>query len=102
MTFRDADDGYARPMIEPNFDVARDDMLTIMQIVKRAKSLNPAVNGMTANMDICAAHNSCPLKLDELLAADDFNFAHDVFGIFRHIDRRSGTLQDCFLPRYAA
>ena len=88
-------------MAKPNFDVTKDEFATIMQIVKRAKNLNPAVNGMTADMDISATHNSCPLKLDELLAADDFNFAHDVFGIFRHINRKTGELRDCFLPRYA-
>jgi hypothetical protein len=56
-----------------------------------------------ADMDICATHlNGCPLKLEELLAADDMNFAHDVFGIRRHIDRTTGELQDCFVPRYAA
>ena len=54
-------------------------------------------------MDIDACHNNgCPLKLQELLEADDFNFAHDVFGIRRHIDRTTGKLQNCFLPRYSA
>lgn len=57
---------------------------------------------MDATMDIDACHsNGCPLKLQELLEADDFNFAHDAFGIRAHIDRTTGKLQDCFLPRYA-
>ena len=53
-------------------------------------------------MDITAVHaNGCPLKLEALLNADNFNFAHDVFGIERHLDRTTGKLLDCFLPRYA-
>ncbi len=57
---------------------------------------------MDADIDITAAHcNGMPLKLDELLAADEFNFAHDVFGIRRHIDRVTGKIGDCFVPRFA-
>jgi hypothetical protein len=53
-------------------------------------------------MDITACHcNGNALKLQELLDADDFNFAHDVFGINRHLARRTGAMLDCFLPRFA-
>ena len=53
-------------------------------------------------MDITAVHaNGCRLDLDRLLAADDFNFSHDVFGIERHLNRQTGQLEDCFLPRFA-
>jgi hypothetical protein len=43
-----------------------------------------------------------PLDLDKLLTADDFNFSHDVFGIARHINRRTGEIEDFFVPRCAA
>ena len=36
-----------------------------------------------------------------MLAADDFNFGHDVFGIYRHLDRTTGKLMNCFVPRFA-
>jgi hypothetical protein len=53
-------------------------------------------------MDLDACHNNgCPLKLQELLDADDTNFAHDVFGIRSNISRYSGKLENCFLPRYS-
>lgn len=53
-------------------------------------------------MDLNATHsNGCPLELAELLAAEDFDFCHDVWGIMRHIDRTNGQLRNCFLPRYA-
>ena len=46
-----------------------------------------------------------PLRLDEFLAADDSNFAHDIGGIHRHLDHGtkngSARLKDCFLPRFA-
>lgn len=57
---------------------------------------------LTACMDIAACHlNGCELDLNKLLAAPDADFGHDVFGIRRHIDRRTGQLTDCFLPRCA-
>lgn len=57
---------------------------------------------LTAEMDIIATHlNGCPLKLQELLDADDDNFLHDVFGIRRHINRETGALEDFFDPRYS-
>jgi hypothetical protein len=53
-------------------------------------------------MDISATHASgCPLKLKELSQADDLNFFHDVCGINRHLNRRTGQLKDCFVPRFA-
>ena len=53
-------------------------------------------------MDLTAAHiNAYPLDLAGLLAAGHGDFAHDVFGIIRHMDRDTGKLQDCFVPRYA-
>ena len=85
-----------------NWHVSREDALTIIAIVKRARTRWPDADSMELNMDITATHvNGCLLKLTELLKADDFNFAHDVCGIQRHINRQTGKLEDCFLPRYA-
>ena len=56
---------------------------------------------MDADMDVSACHIVCPLKLEELLVAGDGDFAHDVAGIKRHINRESGELGDCFVPRFA-
>lgn len=41
------------------------------------------------------------LDLAALLAFPKFDFAHDVFGIMRHMDRSEypGKLTDCFSPR---
>ena len=57
---------------------------------------------ITAQMDILATHlNGCPLKLQELLDANDSNFIHDVFGIRNHLNRETGKLEDFFDPRYS-
>jgi hypothetical protein len=54
-------------------------------------------------MDITAAHcNGMTLNLTALLNADDANFAHDIGGIVQHINRQTGELENCFVPRYAA
>ena len=60
------------------------------------------VNKMVYMMDLLATHaNGTPLKLKELAEASDFDLAHDMGGIIRHIDRKTGQLTGCFLPRYA-
>jgi hypothetical protein len=88
------------------FDATKEDAEKIAKIVNRACDLYKAYMGqpigdkLSLDMDITAAHlNGCPLDLDKLLAFPDFDFSHDVFGIQRHIDRKTGTLGDCFLPR---
>jgi len=52
-------------------------------------------------LDIETADRDCPLKLQELLDADDFNFYHDILGIRRNLNRKTKQLENCFLPRYA-
>lgn len=53
-------------------------------------------------MDITAAHKACPLDLDAMsTTADIGQMLHDVCGIYRHLDRDTGKLTGCFLPRFA-
>jgi len=89
-----------------NWTADRETQIVIAAIakraVKRAGELGFDYKYQDAVMDIDACHSSgCPLKLGELLAADDANFAHDVFGIRRFIDRTTGKLTGCFDPRYS-
>jgi hypothetical protein len=91
-----------------SFDVTDDDEDLIHQIVRRAMDptghdYSSMIDPLTLEMDLTACHaNGCPLRLQELLDADNFNFAHDVLGINRHMNRDTGQLEDCFLPRFAA
>jgi len=68
--------------------------------VLRAAGLN--CSKTEALMDIDYVNEVCPLRLNELLNADDYDFAHDIFGIYRHFNRQTKQLEDCFLPRFAA
>ena len=84
-----------------NWDTTREDEKLINIIVKRAVR-KYEVDAMDTRMDITATHlNGCPLDLEKLLTFDDFNFAHDIFGIAKHIDRTTGELTHFFLPRCA-
>jgi hypothetical protein len=44
--------------------------------------------------------NGCALRLGDLRDADDRDFAHDVAGIMRHLNRETGQLEECFTPRF--
>ena len=67
-----------------------------------AKEVGIEYKQITAVMDIGACHgNGNPLRLADLLEADEVNFAHDVFGIKANIDRATGKLMNCFVPRYS-
>lgn len=97
----------ARTQHQISFKVSKYEAQIIVKIAQRtvryAQLADVEYDLMEADMDITACHaNGTPIKLDALLAADDFNFGHDVFGIRRHINRRTGQLENCFLPRFAA
>jgi Family of unknown function (DUF6874) len=60
------------------------------------------IDKLTMVMDIKFAHKDCPLDLRALASAPDAEFAHDVFGIRRHLNRETKKIEHCFMPRYAA
>lgn len=89
----------------------RTEINRINEIANRAAKMAVAYEMATSEpevkrtflMDLMAVHeHSCRLRLDDLLTADDSNFAHDVFGINQHLNRKTYQLEDCFLPRFAA
>jgi hypothetical protein len=90
-----------------NFQTTRAETALIEQISKRAMECLaetlPELDYTRTDcaMDITATHlNGCPLRLDALLVARDFDFLHDILGIRRHLNRETGQLSH-FLPRYA-
>lgn len=67
---------------------------------KEAEEAGVSYRQTDAAMDLVACHaNGCPLDLKKLLAANAGDFGHDVFGIRRFLDRRTGKLTQCFDPR---
>lgn len=91
--------------MEVSFDATKKDMKIINLIVDRAFNEFDNISGDKTDlaMDITATHcNGNKLDLERILTADKFNFAHDVFGIQGNINRRTGKLMRCFLPRFTA
>ena len=86
-----------------NFTRNPRDMQLIADIALRARRELWPNRGLTPiMMGIDAVHsNGCPLALAKLLAADRFNFIHDVGGISQHLNRQTGQLEGPFWPRYA-
>ena len=80
----------------------KNEVLMASKIAKRAVKLLGGGKVSSVAMDIQACHtHGCKLKLVELFDTDDGNFLHDVCGIAQNIDRDTGKLENCFLPRYA-
>lgn len=82
------------------------EQITVNAIVDRAVLLWRAKGAgrivrKDLEMDLSATHATCPLNFAKLLGADDFNFAHDIGGIIRHLNRETGELGDFFHPRRA-
>jgi hypothetical protein len=89
-------------MTEINWKTTKEDGTLLVEIVDRAVTFWPKGNRMNLLMDLNACHsNGCPLRLADLLSADDFNFTHDVGGISRGINRDTGKLEGFFVPRFA-
>lgn len=91
---------------EVSFDCPESDRNLIRAIARRAHDLylqhGVDRSAFDIDMDIVATHcNGNPLRLADLLAADDFNFLHDVSKIARYLDRETGKLTDCFMPRFS-
>lgn len=90
----------------PSFTVSREDSDIISKIVGRGWALGwlrQSYNSrMDMQMDVTAVHaNGNPLRLADLLAADDFNFGHDMSGICNCLDRDTGKLLKGFSPRFS-
>lgn len=82
----------------------RDDLDLIAKIAERAEGLYRrfGINDkrLTIIMDIDNAHSQYPLDLEGLLVAAEGDFAHDIGGIRKHMNRTTGKLEDAFVPRY--
>lgn len=90
-----------RPADTVRFDVPASDAKIIKLIALRARK-DLGWDVLHTQMDITATHrNGNPLRLGDLLAADGFNFAHDLGGICRHLDRDTGKLMNHFRPRFS-
>ncbi len=91
--------------IAVKFTATAEEYFIIHKISIRAQAYYKEIHGETLDlqsmeMDLEAVHcNDCPMDFKKLLAADNFNLMHDVIGIINCIDRDTGKLTRCFLPR---
>lgn len=93
-------------MTNISFNTSRHEFDLIAKIVDRAWGIDWLRRSyhqrMDMHMDVSAVHaNGNPLRLEGLLAADDFNFAHDMSGICNCLDRDTGKLTKGFSPRFS-
>lgn len=80
----------------------KEKFMMYVKIAQRAEGMNLYKGErITFLMDLENADNVFNLRLEELLNADDGNFAHDVVGIVNNIDRNNPTDFNLFVPRYA-
>lgn len=85
-------------------DLSAADMIHLHTILKRADRVwskqGQVLDRLSLQMDLIATHsNGNPLDFEKLAAFDDFNFTHDVVGIYNKINRETGKLRDLFVPR---
>lgn len=93
-------------MAEVKFSRNRRDFDLIEEITDRGWNIpwlrKSYSDRMSMHMDVSAVHaNGNPLRLADLLNADDFNFAHDMSGICNCLDRSTGKLTKNFRPRFS-
>ena len=86
--------------------LTKTDYELIDRIVDRAQSLGLYEgNRITAHLDVVNATKHFNMQLEEWLNADDFNFVHDIVGIYKAINRdkypADFSNDPYFLPRFA-
>lgn len=89
-------EGERRTINQKNVDL-------IIEIVDRAweSMKSHYTDKLDMMLDMEFANRDCPLKLQELLDAEEFNFWHDILGIYKNLNRKTKKLENCFMPRYA-
>lgn len=94
-------------MSKVSFQVGLRDHATADACAKRAIELGLSGRGKWAplhiHMDLVAVKaNGMPeLDFGRLLNSSGQDFAHDIVGIERNLNRQTGKLENCFVPRAA-
>jgi hypothetical protein len=82
-------------------DFTEEERVAVKKILDRTQKVIVGVDRLALEMDLAAVHASNPLRLEELSEADDANFFHDIGEISENLNRETGKLQNCFVPRYS-
>lgn len=84
--------------------LTNDQRQVVLKIIGRAKDMNMIKDSLISTlMDIESAVLHFNMRLQDWLEADDFNFAHDFYGIINCIvrDEFPSVNFGYFLPRFA-
>ena len=74
----------------------------ITKIAKRAENMGLLMsNKMSLIMDLEYAEEF-DLRLEDLLNADNYNFAHDICGIQNNLNRQTKKMDNYFVPRFSS
>ena len=85
-----------------NWECTREDLDLIQKIAERSMQYFPTTDKLYLLMNVQATHcNGCKLRLNELLHAEEFDFIHDLTGICRFLNQKTGKLEYEFIPRFA-
>lgn len=89
--------------MNPSFDTHDVPDGLIARVVDRAAKRKLMMDDRLAlTMDLSASHaNGTPIDFQKMLDAPAVDFAHDILGIQRHLNRQTGKLENCFVPRCA-
>ena len=80
----------------------RELILIMFEIAKRADDMDIlAVDRLTLKMDLENVNKKIKMNFQELLKADDIDFIHDICNIQLFMDRKTGELENDFVPRFA-
>lgn len=93
----------------PHQDIADviDNAMLIVHISRRAEPImveigvHYSVMDLQMDLTLLQLHHPELINLDKLLAFGEVDFIHDVLGIMRHLNRDTGELGNCFVPRCA-
>lgn len=67
-------------------------------VLQRAFNL-PLVRSSTDKLSLAMDLEAANVDLEKLSSFDDNNFMHDIYGILTNMNRRTGKLENQFLPR---
>lgn len=81
--------------------LSKEEHAAMHKVMDRALKQYPTYPPMTLALDLLNAHDDVGLDFERLLAFEAFDFSHDITGICNHMDRSTGKLRHCFLPRCA-
>ena len=75
----------------------KDDFEKINDVCQRAMGCGIGYKKLDLFMDINCVYDL--IDIDKLMQFDAFNFLHDIYGIIQNLNRRTGKLENNFLPR---